>query len=54
MRNLDIAETLVITRRTTENHVSHILDKLGLESRTQIAAWALQTGLVDNMSVANE
>jgi DNA-binding CsgD family transcriptional regulator len=30
----------VIAPRTAESHVEHILDKLELRSRTQIAAWA--------------
>jgi DNA-binding CsgD family transcriptional regulator len=39
MTNRQIAETLVLSERTAENHVQHILTKLGLGSRTQIAAW---------------
>ena len=38
--NQDIAETLVISRRTVESHVEHILAKLGLANRAQVAAWA--------------
>jgi hypothetical protein len=30
---------LHISERTAENHVQHILVKLGLHTRTQIAAW---------------
>jgi len=36
--NRDIAATLVISVRTVEAHVEHTLAKLGLESRTQVAA----------------
>jgi DNA-binding NarL/FixJ family response regulator len=36
--NRAIAEQLVVAERTVENHVSHILDKLGLSSRTQLAS----------------
>jgi non-specific serine/threonine protein kinase len=39
-RNRQIATELVISERTVESHVEHILAKLGLESRTQAAAWA--------------
>jgi predicted ATPase/DNA-binding CsgD family transcriptional regulator len=39
MSNKDIARTLVISRRTAEGHVDHILTKLGFTSRAQIAAW---------------
>jgi DNA-binding CsgD family transcriptional regulator len=37
--NHEIAEQLVITEGTVEVHVKHILSKLGLRSRTQVAAW---------------
>jgi predicted ATPase len=39
--NREIADELVITRKTAEAHVSHILTKLGLYSRVQIATWSL-------------
>jgi DNA-binding CsgD family transcriptional regulator len=39
LSNKDIASTLVISQRTAEGHIEHILDKLGFKSRTQIAAW---------------
>ncbi|TDD02864.1 LuxR family transcriptional regulator [Nonomuraea deserti] len=39
VRNKEIAARLVISTRTAEGHVEHILTKLGLTSRTQIAAW---------------
>jgi predicted ATPase/DNA-binding CsgD family transcriptional regulator len=37
--NKKIASTLVIAERTAESHVEHILKKLGLNSRAQVAAW---------------
>jgi predicted ATPase/DNA-binding CsgD family transcriptional regulator len=37
--NRHIAEALVISQRTAEGHVEHILAKLGFTSRAQIAAW---------------
>ncbi|MEV6909272.1 LuxR C-terminal-related transcriptional regulator [Amycolatopsis sp. NPDC051071] len=40
LSNQEIAESLVIGRRTAETHVGHILTKLGFTTRTQIAAWA--------------
>ncbi len=43
--NRRIAEELAITERTAETHVSRILRKLGLRSRTQIAAWTIEQGL---------
>ncbi len=37
--NKDIAAELVISQRTAENHVAHILIKLGFTSRAKVAAW---------------
>jgi DNA-binding CsgD family transcriptional regulator len=37
--NRDIAARLVISDRTAQNHVQHILTKLGFSHRSQIAAW---------------
>ncbi|MFD2421881.1 LuxR C-terminal-related transcriptional regulator [Amycolatopsis pigmentata] len=39
LSNKDIAGTLVISQRTAETHVEHILVKLGFTSRTQVATW---------------
>jgi DNA-binding NarL/FixJ family response regulator len=44
--NRDIANTLVISERTARTHVSNVLTKLGLTSRTQAALWAVREGLV--------
>jgi DNA-binding NarL/FixJ family response regulator len=41
--NSQIADALVITRGTVANHVAHILTKLGLANRTQVAAWMIVT-----------
>lgn len=40
LSNRGIAQTLVISERTAQNHVQHILTKLGFANRAQIAAWA--------------
>jgi DNA-binding CsgD family transcriptional regulator len=48
LSNREIAETLVISERTVEAHTSHIRGKLGLTSRIQVAAWAVERGLVQN------
>ena len=37
--NRDIAERLVLSERTAQNHVQHILTKLALTNQSQIAAW---------------
>jgi DNA-binding NarL/FixJ family response regulator len=40
LTNKQIGETLYVSERTAENHVQHILVKLGFSNRSQIAAWA--------------
>ncbi len=45
--NREIARTLVVSERTVHSHVSHILLKLRLPSRTQAALYALRAGLAD-------
>ncbi|MBY8858655.1 protein kinase [Nocardia sp. CA2R105] len=41
MTNQAIADRLVISVRTAQGHVEHILTKLGFTSRTQVAAWVV-------------
>jgi DNA-binding NarL/FixJ family response regulator len=48
--NREIAEALVISERTVTTHVANILSKLGFNSRAQVAAWAVQKGLLENPS----
>jgi DNA-binding NarL/FixJ family response regulator len=43
--NRQIAATLFITQRTAATHVTHILAKLGVESRTEAATCAVRFGL---------
>jgi DNA-binding NarL/FixJ family response regulator len=45
--NKELAYELSITERTARTHVSNILGKLGLASRTQAALWAVEHKLVD-------
>jgi DNA-binding NarL/FixJ family response regulator len=40
LTNRQIADVLHLAERTAENHVQHILTKLGFRNRAQIAAWA--------------
>lgn len=42
LSNADVAHTLVISERTAAHHVSSILFKLDLTSRTQVAGWMLE------------
>jgi two-component system, NarL family, response regulator LiaR len=44
--NKEIAHTLTIGEKTVKTHVSNILAKLGVESRTQAALQALHAGFV--------
>ncbi len=45
LSNQAIADELGITERTARTHVSNILAKLGLTSRTQAALFAVEHGL---------
>jgi DNA-binding NarL/FixJ family response regulator len=45
LTNRQLAEELVISESTAEVHVKHILSKLGLKSRVQVAGWATEHGL---------
>jgi DNA-binding NarL/FixJ family response regulator len=44
--NKEIAASLAIGEKTVKTHVSNILSKLGVQSRTQAALYAAQIGLV--------
>jgi DNA-binding CsgD family transcriptional regulator len=44
LSNQEIADQLFITRRTTTTHVANIMNKLGLSSRTAVAALAVREG----------
>jgi DNA-binding CsgD family transcriptional regulator len=46
LSNRDIAEALVLSEYTVARHVSNILAKLNVASRAQIAAWAVEKGLM--------
>ena len=45
--NKEIAAKLVLSENTVRNHVSHVLDKLDLSRRSQMATYAAQHGLLD-------
>jgi DNA-binding CsgD family transcriptional regulator len=49
LTNSDIASKLLVSERTAESHVEHILNKLGFASRAQIAAWSVSHGPADGL-----
>jgi DNA-binding CsgD family transcriptional regulator len=49
LSNKAIAKTLVIAQRTAETHVANILAKLGLTSRSQVAAWVAEHRETDSV-----
>lgn len=44
--NRDIADKLCVTEKTVEKHVSNVLGKLMLASRTEAALWVVKAGLL--------
>ena len=47
MSNKQIAARLFISDATVASHVRHIMDKLGFNSRSQIAVWVGSAALAD-------
>jgi DNA-binding NarL/FixJ family response regulator len=45
MSNREIAEVMGVSQRTIESHVSNMLAKTGLHNRTELARWAIESGL---------
>jgi len=43
--NREIADELVLSKRTVEKHAANILSKLGFTTRAQIVRWAVENGL---------
>lgn len=52
--NKEIAAELGISLRTARTHVSSLLGKLRLRSRTQLALWAVRNGLVADGDAAGD
>ena len=47
LSNKEIAETLWLSQGTVRNSISSILNKLHLRDRTQLAIWAVQSGVLN-------
>ena len=43
----EIADTLVIAKKTVEHHRSHVLEKLGMRDRVELTRYAIRRGLVE-------
>lgn len=55
LSNKEIAAKLFLSEGTVRNYISKILDKLQLRDRTQLAIWAVQTGVTsENIKDDNE
>ena len=53
LTNREIGRALNIGERTVKTHVSHLLSKLGLQSRTQAALYAVRIGLVPESKLSD-
>ena len=43
--NEQIAKSLGISYETVKEHVQHVLQKIGVETRTQAAVWAVRKNI---------
>lgn len=46
LSNKEISTRLTLSDKTVKNHLSHILAKMGLTARTQVAVYAIRAGFV--------
>ncbi|GCE48995.1 LuxR family two component transcriptional regulator [Thermosporothrix hazakensis] len=53
LTNKQIAEQLSVSEKTARNHVSHILEKLGLSRRSEAAAYAVEHNLIQPRDYMN-
>jgi DNA-binding CsgD family transcriptional regulator len=51
--NKEIAERLVLSERTIDNHVANIMNKLNLHHRAQIASWVTERNTAKGPIVAD-
>ena len=43
----EIAESLVISKKTVDRHRANILEKLGMRNRVELTRYAIKRGLVE-------
>jgi DNA-binding NarL/FixJ family response regulator len=48
--NREIADALVISRKTAANHVEHIYAKIGVSNRARAGPFAMQHGLMTDIA----
>ena len=53
LTNRQIAARLIISERTVDTHMEHILKKLGLRSRAQVAVWTTTRRLLDDRAAGH-
>ncbi|MGB3573338.1 MAG: LuxR C-terminal-related transcriptional regulator [Phormidesmis sp.] len=55
LTNQEISESLQISKRTVDNHVSNVLNKTATGNRVALVRWALQSGKVciDELNCCN-
>ena len=49
LTHAEIAERLVISRKTARNHVEHIYQKIGVSSRALASLFAVRHGLIGDV-----
>jgi DNA-binding NarL/FixJ family response regulator len=52
--NKEIAERLVISRKTVGNHIEHIYMKIGCSNRAQASLFAIKQGLLGELRAAQD
>jgi DNA-binding CsgD family transcriptional regulator len=46
LTNLEVAQKLMISKRTVDNHVSNIFTKTGAKNRVALLNWAMDNGKI--------